>query len=291
MKIDKEKLYEICYQKSSKEDLRVFIEAHKNQINKYDLREIVNDKLNNPEIFCESLFLAVRNNNKEIIEELLENEYSKKFIDLTWCNSAIFRVACKYGHLEIVKLLLESENNRPKIEDGKIGARFKLEDLSLKREGYGTALGLSTDNNHIEVVRYLLKYDITKKIPSVDINDSFNKSIENGNVGIAEILKNEILSRKNGYDYLDKLFGYNKPTFSLNTTLISSIEKNHLEMVSYLIKEFHYKHNSDFNLHVSQERRELNNELRVISEKLNLYENLNNDTKDDNTIIPRKIKI
>lgn len=293
MEIDKQKFLDICSDQNNRKDLEIFLSNHTNQINKYDLKELVSDKLFGPGLFCEGLYLAARNNNKEIVLELLENDYSKKFIDLQWSNSAALRVACKNGHLEIVKILLEDNlfKDKPKIEDGKIGARFKIEDLSLKREGYGTPLSLSADNGHTEIVKYILTFDKAKKIKLIELEDSFKRAVGNGSVSIVDLIKNEILERKNGYDFLDKFGGYNKSTFVINTVLITAMSNKQMDMVVYLMKEFHYKHYSDFNLHVSAERRDLNNELKKISENLSLYEKLNKETEENQDLKKKKLKI
>lgn len=293
MAIDKEYFIELCY-KNEVEKLEDFIENNFSSGLGKTLKDLFITSINKKDMISEGLIYAARNNNIEIVKELLTNKYTKNSVNLKHKKSSAFRIACKHGHLDIIKMLADNNfiQEKPEYNDGKIGARFKVDDNTLINSEYGTPIGLATENNHIEVISYILSnQDIARNITMAALMESFHKALENGSVLALDLIKEEILTRKTGFGVLDKWGGFNKSTFDINNSLTWLLENNHMDMVCYLIKEFHYKHQEVFDSHVSESKKSLNEELKRISENLYLYEKLNSDTKESSTIEKRKIKL
>lgn len=293
MAIDKEYFIELCY-KNEVEKLEDFIENNFSSGLGKTLKDLFITSIHKKDMISEGLIYAARNNNIEIVKELLTNKYTKNSLNLKHKKSSAFRIACKHGHLDIIKMLADNNfiQEKPEYNDGKIGARFKVDDNTLINSEYGTPIGLATENNHIEVISYILSnQDIAINITMAALMESFHKALENGSVLALGLIKEEILTRKTGFGVLDKWGGFNKSTFDINNSLTWLLENNHMDMVCYLIKEFHYKHQEVFDSHVSESKKSLNEELKRISENLYLYEKLNSDTKESSTIEKRKIKL
>lgn len=293
MAIDKEYFIELCY-KNEVEKLEDFIENNFSSGLGKTLKDLFITSIHKKDMISEGLIYAARNNNIEIVKKLLTNKYTKNSVNLKHKKSSAFRIACKHGHLDIIKMLADNNfiQEKPEYNDGKIGARFKVDDNTLINSEYGTPIGLATENNHIEVISYILSnQDIARNITMAALMESFHKALENGSVLALDLIKEEILTRKTGFGVLDKWGGFNKSTFDINNSLTWLLENNHMDMVCYLIKEFHYKHQEVFDSHVSESKKSLNEELKRISENLYLYEKLNSDTKESSTIEKRKIKL
>lgn len=124
-----------------------------------------------------SLFSAVEDNNlakvRELIKDNSKDSSAKAVLESEHlCDSEgrnALHIACIHGHLDIAKV-------------------FVLEcdiDLELKSESTGqTALSYAADNNHIEIVSFLLDLppssssssESVKKTPNVDTRDRFGKT-------------------------------------------------------------------------------------------------------------------
>lgn len=98
--------------------------------------------------FHSLLILLIKNGNLDLVELLIEHKIMFLEPDINF-----FILACEYGHLDIIKLLL----NKLKIN------------ISKNNE---SALFLASKNNHIDVVEFLIT------IPSIDISSYSNFCIK-----------------------------------------------------------------------------------------------------------------
>jgi len=104
------------------------------------------------------LILAIENNNLEIVRLLLEHGAD---VNPYYKDSRIPLITASiYGNLDIVQLLLD------------YGA-----DVNARNTFTGeTALIFAYKNNHIDIVKILIKYGSNPKIPDIDNNSVFNDS-------------------------------------------------------------------------------------------------------------------
>lgn len=122
----------------------------------------------------DALLWACQNGYDKIVEFILSNQQ----FDTAFINKA-FREACKYGHIDTVRLLLADSRVNP-----------------VAQCNY--AIRLACLSGHSEVVKLLLKY------PQVNPGDSHNMSIywasENGYIDVVRLLLDDPRVNPNGGD-------------------------------------------------------------------------------------------
>lgn len=275
--------------------LKEYIEIHLKP-NTYlnNLREFLQKDIEKNIMIQEGFFMASRENHVLILEELLTNNLTQNYINVRFEESSALRIACKYGNIESVKFLLESPlvKDKPSVDSGRLGSRYNVDDLTLKQSAYGKPIDLACENNKIEVVKYLLSNDsFLKEIDTLSLESAFKKSLPTGNVEITSLVVNNLLDKKEGYELLDKLFGFNKSTWALHCAISQAMDEKQMEMVVYLMETFYYKYENSFSSYSSVGRGETNNKIKSISESLHLNKSLNKSLKENNTPATRKVKL
>jgi len=158
---------------------------------------------------------AVHSGDYDKVKELLEADQEEALLnsktDDGWTP---LHIACKNGHLDVVKLLLQGN----------------VDVLAQTKSGE-TPLHLAAMNGHHKIVRKLLKHELNRDY--VDISDSLNVAAERGHV---EVVKELIIkSNRRTTHYYPRPDGTN--------AIHLAAANGHLEVVQLLVKAKHFNLN------------------------------------------------
>lgn len=168
-----------------------------------------------------TLIKNAKNGNLEMVKFLLK-EFCYSITNKTLTNKTLY-VAAKYGHVEIVKLLLNYSE--------------------LDKEA---ALHIAIKKEHIEIITILIHYVKDDNCEALSI------AFKSGNAEIVQILMDEYKSIYDNnkcvfllfaeYGYLENLKSFAKNETLYGEALSLSAANGHLEIVSYLIMINHYNY-------------------------------------------------
>lgn len=157
------------------------------------IQKHIENNVNLNDFFVLPLTIACRYGHVEMVKLLLDNG-----ADVKLKNNEALIAACRYGHIEIVKLLIDKKAD-PKTENAFFSAcrngHFDIVKLLLKhgaplnaRNGY--ALTTASWNGHLEIVKFLLDQ-------GVYINEELISAVKDyGHTDIVNLLREYINNKK-----------------------------------------------------------------------------------------------
>jgi ankyrin repeat protein len=163
---------------------------------------------------CSPFIAACESGYTEIVDYFKNSPEIKEKHEDYDCEIRGLRMACKNGHLDVVKLLI----NHPDF---------------LNKYGLSNSLSFATENNHSEIVKYLLTSSKCKSyIHDTDCQSAFNDACYKGNIELAKYL---LIS-----DELDKNAEINanirnNDEYSYGNGVVAAIKGNQIDTLRFLI--------------------------------------------------------
>ena len=127
-----------------------------------------------------SLLIATRKNQLDVVELLLEKDVDINFMDANGCNA--LHIACTNGFTKTVEVLLKHWSKK------KSKHRDQIFDIDVKDNLSLTTLMKASINNHLEIVKLLIKFGANPRIVTQNGESSLTLACMQENKEICQAL-------------------------------------------------------------------------------------------------------